>query len=90
MPHYWAYSKSPSSILAQAVNVLQRFVGAAQAIERVGTYNAYRFSSEGFKTLFATLDRELNDDYFIAIQDHLNRLKFRNGVLISAELGKGA
>jgi DNA mismatch repair ATPase MutS len=87
--HYWAYSKSPSSILAQAVNVLQRFVGLLKQLRGVGTYNGRRFSSEGFNTLFATLDRELNDDYFIAIQDHLNRLKFRNGVLISAELGKG-
>jgi hypothetical protein len=53
--HYWAYSKSPSSILAQAVNVLQRFVGLLKQLRGVGTYNAHRFSSEGFKTLFATL-----------------------------------
>ena len=79
----------PARYLAQAVNVLQRFVGLLKQLRGVGTYNAHRFSSEGFKTLFATLDRELNDDYFIAIQDHLNRLKFRNGALISAELGKG-
>ena len=55
----------------------------------VGTYNAKRFSSEGFTTFFAMLDRELNDDYFVSIQDHLNQLKFRDGVLTSAVLGTG-
>jgi DNA mismatch repair ATPase MutS len=86
---FWAYSKSPGSILAHAVNVLQKFVALLKQLRGVGTYNAHRFSSEGFKTLFAMLERELNDDYFTSIQDHLKRLKFRGGVLISAELGTG-
>jgi hypothetical protein len=48
-----------------------------------------RFGSEGFTTLFKMLRRELADDYFAGIQDHLQQLKFRGGVLISAQLGKG-
>nr|WP_276316469.1 type IV secretory system conjugative DNA transfer family protein [Mesorhizobium tianshanense] len=32
---------------------------------------------------------ELGDDYFAEVQEHLKELKFRNGVLISAELGAG-
>ena len=35
------------------------------------------------------LDKELSDDYFWAIEDHLRLLKLRKGVLVSAELGKG-
>jgi DNA mismatch repair ATPase MutS len=35
------------------------------------------------------LQKELSDEYFSAIQIHLRRLKFRDGVLLSAELGKG-
>ncbi len=87
--HSWMYSKSPSSILGRAVEVLQMFVVLLKQLRGIGTYNAQRFSSEGFKTLFAMLDRELEDDYFISVQDHLNRLKFRHGVLVSAVLGKG-
>ncbi len=87
--HFWAYSKSPSSILAQSVTVLQKFVALLRQLRGIGTYNAHRFSSEGFKTFFAMLDRELNDNYFSSIEDHLNRLNFRRGVLISAELGTG-
>ncbi len=88
--HTWMYSKSPSSILGRSVEVLQMFVVLLKQLRGVGTYNAQRFSSEGFKTLFAMLDRELKDDYFASVQDHLNRLRFRDGVWVSAVLGKGA
>ena len=87
--HSWGYLKSPSAILGQSVDVLQIFIALLKQLRGVGTYNAKRFSSEAFATFFAMLDRELNDDYFVSIQDHLNRLKFRNGVLMSAVLGTG-
>ena len=35
------------------------------------------------------LKQELSDDYFANIQAHLERLKFRRGVLVSAKVGKG-
>ena len=35
------------------------------------------------------LQRELTDEYFISVKIHLEQLKFRNGVLLSAGLGKG-
>ncbi len=87
--HHWMYSKSPSSILGQSVDLLRGYVVLLKQLRGVGTYNAKRFSSEGFTTFFAMLDRELNDDYFVSIQNHLNRLKFRGGVLTSAVLGTG-
>jgi len=34
------------------------------------------------------IKRELTDEYFAEVQDHLNCLKFRDGVLVSAELGE--
>ncbi len=87
--HSWGYLKSPSSILGQSVDVLRIFVALLKQLRGVGTYNVKRFSSEGFIAFFAMLDRELSDDYFTSIQDHLNQLKFRDGVLISAVLGTG-
>jgi hypothetical protein len=33
--------------------------------------------------------KELDDEYFAAVQHHLRALEFRQGTLISAELGKG-
>jgi DNA mismatch repair ATPase MutS len=85
----WIYGKSPSTILGQSVEKLQMYVVLLKQLRGVGTYNAQRFYSEGFKTLFATLDRELNDDYFLSIEDDLKQLKFRDGVWVSAVLGKG-
>jgi DNA mismatch repair ATPase MutS len=35
------------------------------------------------------IQSELEDDYFAAVQDRLRELRFRSGVPISAELGKG-
>src|SRR5271167_1279082 len=35
------------------------------------------------------IKKELGDDYFASIQTHLRKLKFRGGVLLSAELGRG-
>ena len=88
--HSWVYGKSPSSILGRSVEVLQMFVALLKQLRGVGTYNAQRFSSEGFKAFFAMLDSELKDDYFINIEDHLKGLKFHDGVWVSAGLGKGA
>jgi hypothetical protein len=68
--------------------VLQMFLTMLKQLRGIGTYNANRFSSVGFGTFFSMLSRELSDDYFVSIQDHLKRLKFRDGVLVSAELGK--
>ena len=87
--HIWMYCKSPSSILGQSVDVLQRFVALLKQLRGVGTYNAQRFSSEGFKTLFAMLDRELNDDYFVSIQDHLNQIEIPRRRVDQRGIGKG-
>ena len=35
------------------------------------------------------LQQELSDEYFDSIKKHLKMLEFKNGVLVSAELGKG-
>ncbi len=87
--HSWAYTKSPSSILGRAVEVLQMYVRLLKQLRGVGTYNANRFSSEGFTKFFTMLDKELSDDYFLKIEEHLTRLKFPGGVWVSAALGEG-
>ncbi|HTV46526.1 MAG TPA: DNA mismatch repair protein MutS [Stellaceae bacterium] len=88
--HYWGVSsRSPGFLLHSAVNVLQLFVEMMRRLRREADAHAAEFSSDGFTTLFATLQRELDDDYLGTVEEHLARLKFRNGVLISARLGRG-
>jgi len=48
-----------------------------------------QFQSEGFRRFFAMLKEELEENYLDKIQDHLNELKFNNGVFISVQLGQG-
>jgi DNA mismatch repair ATPase MutS len=87
---FWSIlSDYPDSILHRSVDVLQMFVGMLKRLRSIAEQFSGDFESEGFKTFFAMLRMELADDYFDLIKEHLRRLKFRSGVLISAELGKG-
>lgn len=83
------FGRHPGTILHRSIEVMQLFVQILQRLRYHIDEHAHRFESEGFKTLFAMLDRELDDAYFAAVQDHLKELRFRGGVLISAELGRG-
>ena len=82
-------SRYPSWILSRSIEVLQMFVGMLKKLKQIADEHADRFESEGFRAFFAMLNRELGEDYFASVQQHLRALKFRDGVLISAELGKG-
>lgn len=88
--NYWSFfSRYPAGILHRAVDVLQMFVGMLKRLRNIAEQQAGHFESEGFSRLFAMLTAELTDEYFAAVDQHLSRLKFRHGVLISAQLGKG-
>ena len=65
------------------------FVGMLKELRNIADEHADEFQSEGFTVFFAMLKKELGDEYFASVQNHLRQLKFRDGVLISAELGKG-
>jgi DNA mismatch repair ATPase MutS len=65
------------------------FVEMLRRLRTLANQHAGKFRSDGFARLFSMLKDELGDDYFVEIDQHLKRLRFREGVLISAELGKG-
>jgi DNA mismatch repair ATPase MutS len=86
---YWSLFNYPDATLRRSIQILQLFVGVLIKLRNIADEHAEKFVSEGFKALFATLKRELSDEYFAEIQSHLKKLKFRGGILVSAELGKG-
>lgn len=87
--NYWSvFGRYPGGTLRRAVDVLQMFVAELKRLRSAAEQHADKFESEGFSRLFAMLKQELSEDYFATIEEHLRRLKFRGGVLISAELGK--
>lgn len=88
--HWWYFSsKYPSTILHGSIDVLQMFVTMLKKLRLVADEYADHFDSEGFTTFFAMIKRELGDEYFFSVQNHLRELRFRDGVFISAELGQG-
>jgi DNA mismatch repair ATPase MutS len=82
-------SRYPSGILSRSVDVLQMFVAMLKKLRALAEQHAGKFRSEGFSRLFNMLQVELGDEYFAEIERHLQQLKFRDGVLIGAELGRG-
>ncbi len=85
---YGGTYQSPSSNLSGAVSYLEAYVARLRQLRQIADDHAGKFRSDGLRTLFATLHRELDDEYFEEISFHLKQLCFRAGVLISAELDR--
>jgi DNA mismatch repair ATPase MutS len=83
------FRKLPSSVLHGSVEMLQMFVSLLKKLKNIADEHADKFESEGFTAFFTMIKKELDDEYFASVQNHLRELKFRGGVLISAELGNG-
>lgn len=87
---YWGLlSGNPSYLLNRSVSVLSMFVEMLRRLRHEAESHAHRFKSPGLTTLFATLRKEIDDEYLSTVEVHLARLKSRHGVLISARLGNG-
>jgi hypothetical protein len=87
---FWGgLSNYPGMILHRSVEVLLMFVENLKNLRKIADAQTVAFHSEGFKRFFAMIVEELTEAYFVEVQDHLKRLRFRSGVLISAELGTG-
>ena len=85
---YGGTYQNPSSNLSGAVLHLEMYVARLRQLRKIADEHAGKFRSDGLRALFATLHRELSDEYFDEISYHLKRLRFRAGVLISAGLDR--
>ncbi len=85
---YGGSYQNPSSNLSGAVNTLETYVARLRQLRQIAGEHAEKFRSDGLAALFSTLRRELDDEYFDQISEHLKQLRFRSGVLISAELDR--
>jgi DNA mismatch repair ATPase MutS len=87
--YFGIFTRYPGGILRDAIEMLQILMGMLKKLRNIADEHADKFSSEGFTRLFETLKKDLSDEYFATVHDHLKELKFEDGILISAELGKG-
>lgn len=83
------FNQTPEQNLRSAVQVMELLVRMLKRLRQIALESGTLFHSPAFKRFFAMLLEELDDEYFTAINEHLRRLQFRRGVLISAGLSKG-
>jgi MutS domain V len=85
---YGGSYQNPSSNLSGAVSTVEAYVARLRQLRQIADDHAGEFRSDGWRRLFATLQRDLDDEYFEEISYHLKQLRFRAGVLTSAELDR--
>jgi len=83
------FSHYPSGVLAGALALMEMFVLLLKRLKMIADHHADKFESEGFTRFFEMIKKELDEAYFAEVQAHLETLHFRDGVLLSAELGRG-
>ena len=84
------FGNSPASILSSGSEMMRMFIELLKRLRKIADENANTFESKGFRRFFEMLQRELDDEFFATAETQLKELRFRSGVLLSAELGRGA
>jgi hypothetical protein len=87
--HWRSVFDYPSAILSRAVGVMELYVEMLRRLLALAAEHADGFASPGFRRFFAMLGEELDEPYFAEIDEHLQQLRFKKGVLVSARLGRG-
>jgi hypothetical protein len=85
----WMSARYPEGTLHRSIDVLKMFIPLLRTLRQIAEEHGPGFRSEGFRRLFEMFIRELDDEYFLRAEEHLARLAFRDGILMSAELGRG-
>jgi hypothetical protein len=85
----WSWGQYPEGMLHRSVEVIKQFVDLLKRLRHIADEHGAEFRSEGLTTLFRMLAKELDDEYLGSVEDHLRRLAFRDGVLMSAGLDNG-
>ncbi len=83
------YSRYPSVMLKSSLGMLQTLVRQLAKLRVIADRHGGAFESDGFTTFFDTVREELDDEFFARAREHLRELRFRDGVLVSVELGVG-
>ena len=86
---YWSTSSNRLSYLLHgSVRLLQMLRENLMKLRRIADAESGNFRSEGFRNLFGMLKEELDDAYLELMRTQLQELMFKDGVLMSSQLGK--
>ena len=88
--HYFGvFARSPGGILYESIELLKVLLGMLRRLRAIADTSGGGFESQGYSNFFRMLQTELTDEYLASIETHLRELKFRDGMLVSVELGHG-
>jgi MutS domain V len=82
------FSNRGDALVRRSITVLELYSDALQRLRQLADDSAERFRSEGFASFFQTLREELDDEYFQEIAQHRSALRFKDGVVATARLGR--
>jgi MutS domain V len=82
------FSRYPSGIVSGGRQMLEMHFELFARMRALATENRSKFQSAGFRRFFSMLERELSAEYIERVNRNLGLLRFRRGVVLSAELGQ--
>lgn len=82
-------SRNPDWVLRWAAATIDAYLGALERLRHLAEAHRRSFTSVGLSGLLSSLTTELDADYCAVVRSHLGRLRFRDGMLLAAALGKG-
>ncbi len=85
----WLFSRDPSSVLRRSVQILAELLGDLHRLRSVCDDYTGRCDSTGLTVFFDTVASALPDEYFPVIEEHLQRLRFPTGVVMTGRIGPG-
>lgn len=85
----WFWGQYASGILSRSVQSLEVLLPPLQTLHQFAEEHRLRFRSKGLRDLLSAVSANLSEDYFLTVDDHLRRLKFPAGVVMTARLGAG-
>jgi hypothetical protein len=85
----WRSTATPSGVLSGSLQVMEIFVPALKELRRTAEQMVDHVRSDGLSRLFRMLLDELDAAFFDAVATHLAKLRFRDGVTLSARVGRG-
>ncbi|HEY1699943.1 MAG TPA: hypothetical protein VGG75_09570 [Trebonia sp.] len=83
------FRDSPDAILHRSRELMALQLKSLRRLADISRREQSAFGSDGFRQLFATLNRELTDDYLAEIEAHTTELELKRGALMSVRLGRG-
>lgn len=82
----WMLSRDPDGVLHRAADELELLLPLLRQLRQLADEHVERCASPGLRTMLATVEDELPDDYFSVVADHLERLRFPTGLTMTASL----